>query len=436
MEAISEYKPTILLVDDTKINLIMLSDLLGDKYNIKVAKSGQKALEIAKQGGIDLILLDIVMPEMDGYAVCKALKEDSNTKSIPVIFVTASTTPEDEARGFEEGAVDYIMKPFVSTTVLARVHTHITFHLKQLQLEELSASLQEKNGELQRYIKLIDENIITSSTDIDGNITYASEAFVRISGYTKEEMLGQNHRLVRHEEMDEKVFEEMWNTVSNNQVWHGELKNKKKDGGFYWVEATISPLFDKDGQKIGYTAIRQDITDKKKIEEISITDPLTSLYNRRHFNEMFQQAINRAKRDSLFLNFVLLDIDHFKLYNDNYGHQKGDEALVEFAKTLQNSLERAGDMAFRLGGEEFGVLFHSDDSKKAFEYAQSICNKIEDMKIPHAYNSASSFLTASMGLMTLEAQEISEMDSIYKQADELLYKAKESGRNQVQSNTE
>ena len=314
-------KATILIVDDMQENLMLLSDILKDKYQIKIAKSGQKALDIVKNGKVDLILLDVVMPKLDGYEVCKILQEDENTKEIPIIFVTGNTNPKDEKKGFELGAVDYITKPFNSTTVKARVKTHMNLHLRQLELEELSEALVEKNKQLEKYIKMV--------------------------------------------------------------------------------------------------------------EEISITDGLTNIYNRRHFNDIFPKIINSSKRKNELVCFLLLDIDYFKPYNDNYGHQAGDDALIKLASCLKKSLKRSDDIAFRLGGEEFGILFKSESKEKAIQFAQKIKEEIEDLKIPHEYNTASKYITASMGLVCQEANEIENEDKIYKLADDLLYKSKESGRNKV-----
>ena len=289
------------------------------------------------------------------------------------------------------------------------------------------------NSQMKKYIKIVDENVLTSSTDLDGNITYASEAFCEISGYTKDELIGQNHRIIRHSDMKESTYKELWETITSGKTWKGEIKNKKKNGDYYWVKASISPMFDNKGEIISYTAIREDITDKKIIEEISITDGLTNIYNRRYFDEIFPKIINEAKRKNELVAFVFMDIDHFKQYNDNYGHQKGDEVLINFAACLKQSLHRSSDYTFRLGGEEFAVVYQMETKEKAVEFANNLRKNIENLKIEHKYSSVSSYITASMGLICKNANEI-VIDEIYKQADDLLYQAKRSGRNQVKVN--
>ena len=289
------------------------------------------------------------------------------------------------------------------------------------------------NSQMKKYIKIVDENVLTSSTDLDGNITYASEAFCEISGYTKDELIGQNHRIIRHSDMKESTYKELWETITSGKTWKGEIKNKKKNGDYYWVKASISPVFDNKGEIISYTAVREDITDKKTIEEISITDGLTNIYNRRYFDEIFPKIINEAKRKNELVAFVFMDIDHFKQYNDNYGHQKGDEVLINFAACLKQSLHRSSDYTFRLGGEEFAVVYQMETKEKAVEFANNLRKNIENLKIEHKYSSVSSYITASMGLICKNANEI-VIDEIYKQADDLLYQAKRSGRNQVKVN--
>ena len=289
------------------------------------------------------------------------------------------------------------------------------------------------NSQMKKYIKIVDENVLTSSTDLDGNITYASEAFCEISGYSKDELIGTNHRIIRHSDMKESTYKELWETITSGKTWKGEIKNKKKNGDYYWVKASISPVFDNKGEIISYTAVREDITDKKTIEEISITDGLTNIYNRRYFDEIFPKIINEAKRKNELVAFVFMDIDHFKQYNDNYGHQKGDEVLINFAACLKQSLHRSSDYTFRLGGEEFAVVYQMETKEKAVEFANNLRKNIENLKIEHKYSSVSSYITASMGLICKNANEI-VIDEIYKQADDLLYQAKRSGRNQVKVN--
>lgn len=425
-----DFKPTILIVDDMQVNLAILAGILKDEYNVKIAKSGQKAIDIVNEGGINLILLDIVMPNMDGYEVCSILKEKEQTKNIPIIFVTGDGSSKGEEKGFDLGAVDYITKPVKPATVKSRVNAHVNLYLHSIELETMSQAMQEQNIKLRQYTALIDENVITSTTDLDGIITNVSNAFCQISGYTKQELIGNNQNIVRHPDFPDSFYKEMWETIENNKIWSGEIKNLKKDGNSYWVKAVISPVFEND-IKIGYTAIRQDITDKKIIEEISITDGLTNIYNRRHFNTAFPKMITNIEIKDKLISFLLMDIDHFKQYNDNYGHQAGDDVLISFSKCIRESIPETNDLAFRLGGEEFGIVFKTDTKDEALQFANTVRENIENLQIRHEYSSVSNYITASMGLVSINSTQINDMDTIYKQADDLLYISKENGRNKV-----
>lgn len=284
---------------------------------------------------------------------------------------------------------------------------------------------------LNNYISLVDKSIITSSTDLKGNILSVSDAFCKISKYSKEELIGQPHSIVRHPDFPKKVYEELWATIEDDKTWKGEIKNLAKDGSTYWVLAEISPVFDRYNNKIGYMAVRQDITDKKTIETLLITDSLTNIYNRRYFTEHFPRILNDAKRDDKLIAFLIFDVDHFKQYNDNYGHQMGDKVLQGIGSGVSEVLHRSNDYFFRLGGEEFGVVFIPESKEKALAFSQKIRQAVVDLNIEHKYNSAADCITASFGLECLEANKVNSVDEMYKNADEKLYRAKELGRNNV-----
>ncbi len=288
-----------------------------------------------------------------------------------------------------------------------------------------------KDDEVNRYLNLIDKNVLISQTDLDGNITKVSEEFCKLSKYTKDELLGENHRILKHEDMNDDFFVDMWADIKKGISWRGEVKNKTKDGGYYWVDSLITPDSDINGNIIGYTAIRTDITDKKKIEEIAITDGLTSLYNRRHFDTIFPQQIEINKRARGLLTFALIDIDHFKQYNDNYGHQEGDVVLKKVALVLKNTLQRAGDYTFRLGGEEFGMLYSIKNEEDAITIANKARRNVQELKIEHIGNSASKYISISIGVYVISADDTNNSNKIYKNCDKALYIAKHNGRNQV-----
>lgn len=310
---------------------------------------------------------------------------------------------------------------------LAGVHQDIT------DLYLARKALEESNKKLQDYVDIVDKYVITSSTDKHGVITSSSEFFCDISGYSREELIGRSHNIVRHPDMPRSLYEDLWNTIKSGHTWHGEIKNRRKDGEAYWVHAYISPQFDEAGEITGYTAIRQDITDKKRVEAISVTDELTGLYNRRHFNEVFPVELARASRHHMTFALMIMDVDYFKKYNDSLGHQMGDKALMEIGTVLKNRLKRCDDLAFRLGGEEFGGIFVVSKAQDANIIAEDIRNGIESLFIEHPMSEVSPYITVSIGLYTVDSGDgkVPDMNEIYRLADEALYRAKAKGRNRI-----
>ncbi|MDX1294769.1 MAG: diguanylate cyclase [Sulfurimonadaceae bacterium] len=293
-----------------------------------------------------------------------------------------------------------------------------------------------RRRQLQRYIDLVDENVITSSTDTKGMITKVSKAFCQISGYSKEELIGQAHSIVRHSDMSKDLYKDLWHHLKAGQTWKGTIKNLSKDGSSYWVDVVIYPDFNDDGEHTGYTAIRHNITDKKKVDELLIADELTGIYNRRYFNERFPATLKATRRNNEYLAFVMLDIDYFKQYNDTYGHHEGDRVLKEVGSVLNETMKRSDDTVFRLGGEEFGILIRDMEPKEALLHCEALRQNIMGLKIEHKASKVDRWVTVSMGLCVKRAGEIPNEDALYKEADELLYRAKASGRNMIVSNHE
>lgn len=335
------------------------------------------------------------------------------------------------------------------TTTIIKEHFEFTKNITTLTLIVIfifaviwiiASKLYIKNkkqviSQLQESHDILSENVIYSITDLKGIITEVSDAYCQLTGYTRNELIGKTHNIHNHPDTKKTVYEDLWHTISANKTWKGEIKNLNPDGSFYWVEITISPKFDANHNKIGYMSIQQNISDRKIIEINSITDSLCGIYNRRHFDDLFPKLINIAKRKNEQICFLIMDVDYFKQYNDIYGHQMGDTALKNISTCLKNSLHRADDYCFRLGGEEFGLIFKTDSKEMALDYANKIRVNIENLKIPHDASNVSKYITASFGLVCKHANEIYNADEIYKEADNLLYKAKHSNRNQVMVNT-
>lgn len=284
-----------------------------------------------------------------------------------------------------------------------------------------------------KYIELIDKHVITSKTNTKGIITDVSDAFTKISGYSKEEIIGKSHSIVAHPDTPKEVYKNLWNTILSGKIYRGEIKNLNKNGKEYWIETTITPQTDKYNNILGFSAIIRDITDRKRIEEYSITDSLTGLYNRRFFDSNFTKEYNISKRENKSLVLLIIDIDYFKQYNDMYGHQKGDEVLKAISMSMKVLFKRANDYVYRLGGEEFAISFYSNNMENAINRAELLRKNIQELKIEHKGSDISQYISISIGLFLLEKGCSMDVDEIFKVTDEALYKAKNSGRNTIET---
>ena len=293
-------QPSLLIVDDQPANIKVLANQLKEDYRIQVANSGPRALKIARSDSSpDLILLDIMMPEMDGYEVCRELKQDPQTSNLPVIFLSALSETDDEEKGLNLGAVDYITKPFHPAVVKSRIRNHM------------------------------------------------------------------------------------------------DLKKK---------------------------------TDL--LESMSHMDGLTQIANRRFFDTVLAREASRLARSKQPLGVIMMDIDFFKPFNDNYGHGKGDDCLIKVAQTLQSVMKRPGDLLARYGGEEFVVLLPETDSEGVKRVAEQLRLAIEQLNYPHAHSKVVDHVTLSLGCVS-DLLDQQTPEELLKQADEALYQAKEAGRNRV-----
>ncbi|NCO02032.1 MAG: diguanylate cyclase [Epsilonproteobacteria bacterium] len=291
----------------------------------------------------------------------------------------------------------------------------------------LVRNILTRDKKIQEYLHVIDENIMNVIVDSHFKIIDASTALARYMKLSKEELL-QTQEYFLLSECTPKERSEIRNIMKQGNCWRGEIK-KVVNAQTKWLEFSLHP----DGlNKAQYTNILHDITDKKEFEKLSKTDALTNLYNRGYFEKMFPIMIKNSQRHNTILCFVMMDIDFFKEYNDTYGHQKGDEALKQVANALRAHIHRPNDSTFRLGGEEFGIIFNIKREEDASPFMEKLLKNIEDLHIEHSGNKASSFLTISMGMCIIKESDTSSVDAFYRKADELLYKAKQNGRNNIQ----
>ena len=287
---------------------------------------------------------------------------------------------------------------------------------------DITSRVQAEN-KLQEYIKIVDTNIPISRTDMQGYITSVSEAFCQLCGFKKEELIGRRHEMLHHPDFTKELYDNLVNTIASGYEWEGELKKIHRDGSVFWTKTLISPIFS-DGIQTGFMAIDQDITDKKRIEKMSVTDKLTGIYNRIRLDEVLTKEFARYKRLDDTFSVILFDIDHFKNVNDTYGHLVGDEVLKTLASIVSSSV-RESDIFGRWGGEEFLIICPATEKSGAYTLAEKLREKVAAYDFPTA-----GIVTCSFGVAEID---IKGTDAMIKTADDALYKAKQSGRNRVEN---
>ncbi len=285
---------TILLVDDTRSNRLTDRTVLeGHFKNIRIleASNGQEALEYIEKETVNIVLLDVVMPGMDGFEVAAEIKRRFPRQNISLIFITADKEHQNfRQKSLSMGAVDYLVRPFDTQLFVSRIELYLALYRQNRMLQKI-------NHEYRNNFDLLNRYVILSKTDLKGIITEVTDAFCEISGYTRAELIGRSHNILRHNDMKDALFKEMWCDIKKGNIWSGEIKNLRKDGSFYWVFAVISPLFDIDGKHIGYISIRQDIT-KIKAQEAKLIE-----------KEQALKAETEAKKETEAFAYEILNSD-------------------------------------------------------------------------------------------------------------------------------
>ena len=281
----------------------------------------------------------------------------------------------------------------------------------------------------------MNEHVIVSVTDLDGTILDVNDRFCRVAEYSRDELVGQNHSIVNSGHHPPEFFEKLWRTISSGEVWRGEIRNRSKSGRDYWVLTTIVPILDASARIQRYMSVRTDITEQKEAEassaEAALLDALTGLPNRRRFDVEMRARWLAAAVGGDPLAVLMLDLDHFKEYNDAYGHPQGDRALREVARTLAASLSRRSDLVARWGGEEFVVLLPATGLTDAVAVGERMVRAVADLDLDSPVGEATPRITASVGVAVTSNEHVHDPDALVAAADRELYRAKRAGRNRV-----
>ena len=423
----------ILIVDDAPASLGLLQDLLrAQGYRTFIATSGERALDLAERVQPDLILLDVMLPGLDGLETCRRLKSEPTTADIPVIFVSACSSTEDIVAGFDCGAADYIAKPLRPPEVCARVRA-------QLRIRSDSQSDTHQARHLRMIVEGMDEGLMLLG--LDGRIQYANPASERCLGYSGSELAGRQLAALLAEPAANDYaafFELRANGHSEDAVQERcrgtrEVRLLRPDGSVRAMDLSLSPMA--SGEHL-FVALLHDIAHHKRSEDAlqraALADPLTGIANRRHFDACLEREWQRALRNGQPISLVVLDVDHFKRYNDLLGHAAGDQCLQAIASTVRAHALRAADLAARYGGEEFVLLLPETPYEGAARLGEALRADIERLRVPHP-GSAAEFVTASVGAATIVPTQFDDLGSLFVAADRAMYEAKAGGRDQARA---
>ncbi|MDY0963926.1 diguanylate cyclase [Massilia sp. CFBP9026] len=418
----------ILIVDDAPDSLGLLQDMMRQQgYQTFVASSGKRALDIATRVQPDLILLDVILPDLDGLEICRRLKRQPDTAHIPIIFVSACGETEDIVAGFDTGAADYIAKPVRMAEVCARVRA-------QLRLRSSSESQKQQAERLQLIVDGMDEGLML--VDCEGRVVYANPACERFLSQPKEvlegELLADLVEPPAAYDYADYFAQPLDAEATARCRGTREVLVRQSDGTLRAMDLSLSPMA---GGEALFVALLHDITHHKQsetaLQRAALVDPLTRIANRRHFDAFLDKEWQRAIRSGQPLSLIVLDVDHFKGYNDSLGHAAGDACLQAIAEALQSHAMRPTDLAARYGGEEFVVLLADTGSSAAARLGESIRAHIERLAIPNPRSEGSGVVTVSVGVACIVPTLFDDIRSFFISADRAMYEAKARGRNQV-----
>ena len=319
----------------------------------------------------------------------------------------------------------------ITMGVLLFLSIAISIYVSFTVIRNIISEYLVTNRKIREYLHLIDQNLLIISMSEKGEITDISNSFCRILGHTKSELLGMKCRDLFDGDLSDETFSKIWRTIRTGISWNGDISKLDASGKNKYFNLSIYPVLDDALHVTGYSIIINDISDKKAIERLSETDALTSLRNRRSYDSVFEMEFQKARLHEKILVLAILDIDYFKNYNDYYGHLAGDEALKKVADVLRNKMKRPSDFVFRIGGEEFALLFSDLDFDQARKLLERIRDAVLNLSLPHEASGVSKFLTVSIGAKLLKGNVVPDPIELFSLADKALYTAKKK-RNSVE----
>lgn len=433
MEITASTMPTLLIVDDKPANIALLSDMLEGLADIYFVDDSTKAFDKAVTLQPDIILLDIEMPGMSGFDVCKLLKNNPQTAAISVIFISAHTEAEVEFHSLAYGAVDFIGRPFNRAICRLRVQNHLMLQQQAKALLESKQHLYAEKQRLQVTLNSIGDAVI--ATDIDAVITFMNPIAERMTGWHQADAMGKpinEVMLLRDAETKQPslnpiilALKEQRNVAMalDCELVHCNTLQSTA------VEDSAAPIFDLDGKMLGAIIVFHDVGEAKalatKMSFLANHDPLTGLPNRILLHDRLEQACCLATMIERKVGLILIDVDQFKFLNDSLGHQSGDELLQLLVKRLQSILEPEHTLA-RIGGDEFVLIY--PDIVQVEQISNLAQNIARISRQPYELNNKKYTMSLSMGI-SLYPTDSSDAETLLRHADVALFKAKQEGRN-------
>ena len=451
----------VLVVDDILPNVKLLeAKLMAEYYEVVTALNGPEALKKAAEQNPDVILLDVMMPGMDGFEVCKRIKEDAATAHIPVIMVTALTDAEDRVKGLENGADDFLSKPVNDVALMARVRSlvRLKMTIDEWRARESTASqLGVTDGASSVMAQpsgnaniLIVEDMTFESTKIADTLAREKDSVTVVQGGMQalQEISKTDFELimVSLNLRNEDGIRFCSHLRSNDKTRSTPIVMLAEEGDMERVahgleigahDYLLRPLDRNEILARCRTQIRRKRFQDKLCANyemslsLALTDALTGLYNRRYLEVHLQKMLQNAKENRKPLGIVYMDIDHFKKVNDTHGHQVGDEILQGFAKRIKDGV-RSFDLVARLGGEEFVAILPDTTEEVAYVVAERLRQAIAATPFPCSTETGDLSITSSFGgVVVNDVENVSDTADLLRRADEQLYEAKHNGRNCV-----
>lgn len=447
----------ILVVDDNLANRRLLQAKLEAKYfQVLLAESGQKALDIASAELPDIILLDVMMPGMDGYEVCAHLKAAPETAFIPVVMVTALSQQEHRLKGLRAGADDFVTKPFDDFSLMTRINTLLRYNAVASELRQREASATSSLGyDVSRELEEMESPSRVVIADQSPRRSALIRNYLEAAGHKAASLQSSSEDGaatgidVMILPLDQEAFDplrlcaqlkmaERTRAIAILVVCNETNRDKAMKALELGASDIISSPVDRDEllarvttqtRRTRYIEVLRRRVDRGM--ELSVIDPLSGLYNRRYLTNQLKQLLSRSAQGDSPVSIIAFDIDHFKAVNDTHGHDVGDKVIQEFARRLEEN-SRPMDMVCRQGGEEFLVIMPGTSGDLACSAAERMRRSIAGQPFTIEATGLSLDITVSAGVAT-EEDSNDYPDDLLKRADDALYRAKKAGRNRVES---